>query len=256
MSRGSSRRLEIFCEDAYLWTDDDYLGPLHVETSDGVEHLEARDAGVGELAATCPRCSRRPSPTTRARRKHFLDALARRAGPAARGFPGAAEALAAHRIVDAAYRSAASGTDPSPRRDRGPRRPARSHTAQAGAKRASSSPASDAGASDGRRVVGSCGVRENDRRHGGQGRSSVSTRHDTRGIADAALRRRAEDPPGDRGATERERPGPGRAGRRAAPSTGTPAATSSGPASGSSPASSSSSPPSPRASSPASSDSS
>ena len=30
MSRGSSRRLEIFCEEAYLWTEDDYLGPLHV----------------------------------------------------------------------------------------------------------------------------------------------------------------------------------------------------------------------------------
>ncbi|HEY5011431.1 MAG TPA: Gfo/Idh/MocA family oxidoreductase, partial [Acidimicrobiia bacterium] len=40
LSRGSSRRLEIFCEDAYLWTEDDYLGPLHVETSDGVEVLE------------------------------------------------------------------------------------------------------------------------------------------------------------------------------------------------------------------------
>ena len=38
MTRGSSRRLEIFCEDAYLWTEDDYLGPLHVDTP----HLRRR----------------------------------------------------------------------------------------------------------------------------------------------------------------------------------------------------------------------
>ena len=35
MSRPSTRRLELFCEDAMLWTEDDYLGPVHVETSDG-----------------------------------------------------------------------------------------------------------------------------------------------------------------------------------------------------------------------------
>src|SRR5258708_23846918 len=35
LSRESSRRLEVFCEKALLSTDDDYLGPLHVETDDG-----------------------------------------------------------------------------------------------------------------------------------------------------------------------------------------------------------------------------
>ena len=34
LSRGSNRRLEVFCDDAYLWADDDHLGPLHVETSE------------------------------------------------------------------------------------------------------------------------------------------------------------------------------------------------------------------------------
>lgn len=28
MSRGSTRRLEVFCENALLWTDDDYIGPV------------------------------------------------------------------------------------------------------------------------------------------------------------------------------------------------------------------------------------
>ena len=37
LSRESSRRLEVFCERRYLWTEDDYLGPLHVETSEGAE---------------------------------------------------------------------------------------------------------------------------------------------------------------------------------------------------------------------------
>ena len=52
--------------------------------------------------------------------KHFVDALAARSEPAssgARGVPGAAEALAAHRIVDAAYRSAAAGSAPVALRD-------------------------------------------------------------------------------------------------------------------------------------------
>ena len=41
LSRESSRRLEVFCERRCLWTDDDYLGPLHVQT-------ERRDAEVVE----------------------------------------------------------------------------------------------------------------------------------------------------------------------------------------------------------------
>src|SRR5258706_8326221 len=34
LSRESSRRLEVFCERALLWTDDDYLGPPAVQTDD------------------------------------------------------------------------------------------------------------------------------------------------------------------------------------------------------------------------------
>jgi predicted dehydrogenase len=130
MSRGSSRRLEVFCEDAYLWTDDDYLGPLHVETSDGVEEIEAAMPDwAGSLRV--PEVYEKDVAHYATQAKYFLDQLAGRDGADATGvtsarqegeahayatmrtgFPGAAEALAAHRIVDAAYRSAASGSRP------------------------------------------------------------------------------------------------------------------------------------------------
>lgn len=110
LSRPSTRRLEVFCEDALLWTDDDYLGPVHVETGDGAEAVEAELPDwvdrftVGE-ALTKP-LAQYAEPA-----KHFLDALSA-SGPAAEGFPDAPTALAAHRLVDAAYRSAAAGCRP------------------------------------------------------------------------------------------------------------------------------------------------
>ena len=110
LSRGSSRRLEIFCEDAYLWTEDDYLGPLHVETSEGVEVLEGT-APDWASRLDVPEVFEKAVAHYASQGKHFLDELATRGGDA-RGFPGAAEALAAHRIVDAAYRSAAAGSVP------------------------------------------------------------------------------------------------------------------------------------------------
>jgi myo-inositol 2-dehydrogenase / D-chiro-inositol 1-dehydrogenase len=112
LSRESSRRIEIFCEAALLWTDDDYLGPLHVQTSAGTEveelslpewaaRLDVRPEFVKGLAAY-------GTPT-----KAFLDALAE-SGSAAVGHPNAATALAAHRIVDRTYASAAAGGAPEP----------------------------------------------------------------------------------------------------------------------------------------------
>jgi UDP-N-acetyl-2-amino-2-deoxyglucuronate dehydrogenase len=116
LSRGSSRRLEVFCEDALLWLDDDYTGPLHVETSDRSETIETEPPGwVRQLAvpAVLTRMVGEYAPAT----KSFLDALAAD-GAAATGDPDAGTALAAHRIVDAAYRSAAAGGEaitPPPR---------------------------------------------------------------------------------------------------------------------------------------------
>jgi len=112
LTRGSRRRLEVFCEDALLWADDDYLGPLHVETRDGeelvasapppwIDRFELAEALAKPLAQYAE-----PS-------KAFLDALARD-GTRARGHPDAGIAIAAHRLVDRAYQSAAAGGRPVP----------------------------------------------------------------------------------------------------------------------------------------------
>jgi UDP-N-acetyl-2-amino-2-deoxyglucuronate dehydrogenase len=106
-TRPSTRRLEVFCEDALLWTEDDYLGPLHVATSAGDELvLGVAPPWLDELglaAELAVPVAQYAEPT-----KAFLDALAAE-GPAATGWPDAQAALAAHRLVDAAYRSAAAG---------------------------------------------------------------------------------------------------------------------------------------------------
>jgi len=105
LSRGSSRRVEVFCERALLWLDDDHTGPLHVETEAGTEVVPTRPpAWVTDLDAppVLARAVAEYAPANRA----FLDALS--AGVPVTG-PDAAVALAAHRIVDAAYRSAESG---------------------------------------------------------------------------------------------------------------------------------------------------
>jgi prepilin-type processing-associated H-X9-DG protein len=110
LSRESSRRMEIFCEDALLWTDDDYLGPLHVQTSAGTECIEHPLPEWSDRLRVAPEYLRGltayATPT-----KAFLDALAT-SGPDAAGHPDAATALAAHRIVDRAYASAAAGGAP------------------------------------------------------------------------------------------------------------------------------------------------
>ena len=110
LSRPSTRRLEVFCEDALLWTEDDYLGPLHVETAAGDEVVTA-EAPSWARRFELPEVLAKPLAQYAEPSKAFLDALAAD-GPAAVGTPDAATALAAHRLVDLAYRSAA---DQSPR---------------------------------------------------------------------------------------------------------------------------------------------
>ncbi len=112
LSRGSRRRLEVFCEEAMLWTEDDYLGPLHVETSAGEELVEAGPpAWIDRF--TAPEVLAKPLAQYAEPSKAFLDALARD-GAEARGHPDVEVALEAHRIVDRAYQSAASGGRPVP----------------------------------------------------------------------------------------------------------------------------------------------
>lgn len=105
-TRPSTRRLEVFCEEALLWTDDDYLGPLHVETAAGDEPIVSEPpdwvARFDLPAEFAVPLSQYAVPT-----KTFLDALA--GGATRPGWPDAATALTAHRLVDAAYRSAAGG---------------------------------------------------------------------------------------------------------------------------------------------------
>jgi predicted dehydrogenase len=118
LTRESGRHLEVFCEGVALWTDDDYLGPLHVQTSDGT-HEVMGDLPEWAGLLTVPEVYAKSIAHYGLPVKAFLDGLAAdgsmvAAKPGAGGYPGAGEALAAHRIVDQAYRSAAAGSVPIP----------------------------------------------------------------------------------------------------------------------------------------------
>lgn len=105
LTRGSTRRLEVFCESAHLWTDDDTSGPLHIETSSG---HEVRECPPPEWVDTLPiddEVQRRALGLYGEASRRFLACVS--AGTA--GSPGASDAVAAHRLVDAAYRSASDG---------------------------------------------------------------------------------------------------------------------------------------------------
>jgi len=108
LSRGSTRRVEVFCRDGLVWLDNDFLGPLHVETSDGasvrpcpppdwVRDLPLADDAVGLAVRAYAEADRA-----------FLDAVAAGRAPE----PSLDEAVVAHRLVDAAYRSARQGGAP------------------------------------------------------------------------------------------------------------------------------------------------
>jgi predicted dehydrogenase len=95
LERPSLRRVEVFCEHAYLWLDDDVLGPVHVTRSG------QPDAALGgeELIAELGRLGlpvRNPDAA-------FVDAV--QSGEPAT--PDFAAALRAHLLADAIYRSAA-----------------------------------------------------------------------------------------------------------------------------------------------------
>ncbi len=124
LTRESSRRLEVFCEKAMLWTDDDYLGPLHVQTDDG-EQIVTAEPPEWSSRFTLPEVFAKALAQYAEPTKAFLDGLAgldrvggpRPSGevaPRTAGYPGAGEALAAHRLVDLVYRSAADGGAPRP----------------------------------------------------------------------------------------------------------------------------------------------
>ncbi|HZJ27339.1 MAG TPA: Gfo/Idh/MocA family oxidoreductase [Acidimicrobiia bacterium] len=110
MTRPSTRRLEVFCEEALVWTEDDHLGPLHVETSSGIAAVDLPPPDLTDRLGL-PEVWAKPLAAYAVPAKAFLDALASD-GAAARGHPDVEVALAAHRVVDAAYRSAADAGRP------------------------------------------------------------------------------------------------------------------------------------------------
>jgi predicted dehydrogenase len=105
LSRGSTRRLEVFCTDGLVWLDDDFRGPLHVETTDGADVRACQSPEwVGDLPFGDDEVGLAIASYVEADRA-FVDAVVEGRPPD----PGLAEGVVAHRLVDAAYASAAMG---------------------------------------------------------------------------------------------------------------------------------------------------
>jgi predicted dehydrogenase len=108
LSRGSTRRVEVFCRGGMAWLDDDFLGPLHVQTTEGTEVRPCPPPGwVRDLSLGDDDIGLAISAYVEADRA-FLDAVAAGRAPE----PSFDEAVVAHRLVDAAYRSARAGGTP------------------------------------------------------------------------------------------------------------------------------------------------
>jgi UDP-N-acetyl-2-amino-2-deoxyglucuronate dehydrogenase len=107
LARPSTRRLEVFCRDAVLWLEEDQTGPLHVERSEDQATLGPPPEFTA-LADSLPVPPdwQVPLAVYASADLAFLDSLRSGRAPA----PSVGEALRAHRLVDAAYRSAASGS--------------------------------------------------------------------------------------------------------------------------------------------------
>jgi predicted dehydrogenase len=108
LSRPSTRRVELFFERGLAWLEDDFLGPLRVQTSDGIEErpcpmpewVEDLPLPEGDIGLAI----RMYAEEDRA----FVEAVARGVAP----WPSFEDALGAHELVEAAYRSAAAGGVP------------------------------------------------------------------------------------------------------------------------------------------------
>lgn len=108
LTRGSTRRLEVFCEQGFVWLENEFTGPLHVETSEGTEVIACEPASwVRQLPFGDDEVGLSLQVYAQAD-ESFLRAVL--TGQPAE--PSFADALVAHRLVDAAYRSAAAGGHP------------------------------------------------------------------------------------------------------------------------------------------------
>jgi len=99
MSRPSQRRVEVFCRDAMLTVSGDWSGPVSIESAES--NLTIEQTPLSEAAAAGDGLV--PNADVA-----FVEAV-RTGTPAYPDFP---TALEAHRLTDAAYRSAASGGQP------------------------------------------------------------------------------------------------------------------------------------------------
>ena len=108
LSRGSTRRIEVFCREGMVWLDNEFRGPLHVQTGEGTE---VRACPSPEWVDALPLADDEIGLALRAyveADRSFVDAVTGHTAPE----PGLDVALAAHRLVDAAYQSAAWGGQP------------------------------------------------------------------------------------------------------------------------------------------------
>jgi predicted dehydrogenase len=108
LSRPSGRRVEVFFEHGYVTFDDDFTGPITVESEAGCSTYRCDPPSyVDELALPEGRIGLAVRPYVEENRR-FVDAVLEGAAPE----PSLGEALAAHEVVEAWYRSAASGGSP------------------------------------------------------------------------------------------------------------------------------------------------
>jgi UDP-N-acetylglucosamine 3-dehydrogenase len=108
LSRGSTRRIELFCQEGMVWLDDEFRGPLRVQTSDITEARPCPSPPwVDELPLPHDEVGLAIRAYVEADRA-FVDAVVDGRIPV----PGLDEALTAHRLVEFAYLSAERGGAP------------------------------------------------------------------------------------------------------------------------------------------------
>jgi predicted dehydrogenase len=104
LDRPSQRRVEVFCRDAYFAIEGEWNGPVHWERTNTEGRSESGSLSGRELAGAVQELDGRGlNPDA-----EFIAAV--RSGQPA--YPDFAVALEAHRLCDAAYRSAADGGSP------------------------------------------------------------------------------------------------------------------------------------------------
>jgi predicted dehydrogenase len=108
LTRPSTRRVEVLFEEAFVSFEDDFTGPLTVQTSAGSELWPCPPpAWIFDVPLPTGERGLAVRPYIEENRD-FIGAVQEGNAPA----PGLDEAVAAHRVVDACYRSADAGGGP------------------------------------------------------------------------------------------------------------------------------------------------